>query len=121
MRYVFLSSLVLLMALGLFVACNSNEELISQSPSSKPGQAKPAQSPAQNPNVATNPSDSARRITAEELHKLWEKNDVLIVDTRNELSFKQSHIKGAILIPANEFSSRSGELPRDKMIATYCT
>jgi predicted sulfurtransferase len=76
---------------------------------------------AQSPKVATNPSDSARRITAEELHKLWEKNEVLIVDTRNEPSFKQSRIKGAILIPANEFATRSSELPRDKMIVTYCT
>jgi 3-mercaptopyruvate sulfurtransferase SseA len=121
MRYVFLSSLVLLMGLGLFVACNSNDQLLSQSPVTKTGQAKPAQAPTQNPNVATNPSDTARRITAEELHKLWEKNQVLVVDTRNEVSYKQSHIKGAILIPANEFSSRSSELPRDKMIATYCT
>jgi 3-mercaptopyruvate sulfurtransferase SseA len=121
MRYVFLSSLFLLMALGLFVACNSNEQLISQSPSTRTAQAKPGQSPTQNPNVATNPSDSARRITAEELHKLWEKNEVLVVDTRNEPSFKQSRIKGAILIPANEFATRNGELPRDKMIVTYCT
>jgi hypothetical protein len=121
MRYVLLSSLVLLMALGLFVACNSNEQLITQSPSSKTGLSKAGQSPAQTPIVATNPSDSARRITAEELHKLWEKHDVLVVDTRNELSFKQSHIKGAILMPANEFSSRSSELSRDKMIVTYCT
>jgi hypothetical protein len=120
MRYVFLSSLVLLMALGLFVACNSNEQLIAQSPANRTP-AKPSQSPAQSPNVATNPSDSARRITPEELHKLWEKNDVLVVDTRGEPAFKQSHIKGAILIPANEFSTRSSELPRDKMIVTYCT
>jgi len=120
MRYVFLSSLVLFMALGLFVACNSNEQLLSQSPSTN-ALPKPGQSPAQSPKVATNPTDSARRITAEELHKLWEKNEVLIVDTRNEPSFKTSRIKGAILIPANEFATRSSELPRDKMIVTYCT
>jgi 3-mercaptopyruvate sulfurtransferase SseA len=121
MRYVLLSSLVLLMTLGLFAACNSNDQLLTQSPASKTAQTKTGQAPSQSPQVATNPSDSARRITAEELHKLWEKNDVLVVDTRNEPSFKQSHIKGAILIPANEFATRSSELPRDKMIVAYCT
>ena len=115
MRYVFISCLVLLMALGLLVACNSNEHLLAQSPKPPSLKSTPA------PNVATNPSDAARRITAEELHALWEKNNVLVVDTRNEPAFKQSHIKGAVLIPTNEFPSRSGELPRDKMIVTYCT
>ena len=119
MRYVLISSLVLLMALGLMVACNSNEHLIAQSPKPTP---KTGQPPSQQtPQVATNPSDAARRITADELHKLWEKNEVLVVDTRNEPSYKQSHIKGAVLIPANEFANRSSELPRNKMIVAYCT
>jgi Rhodanese-like domain len=117
MRYVFISALVLLTAVGLFVACNSNEHLLTQSPNSNPKTVLPGSTP----HVATNPSDSARRITPEELHTLWEKNQVLIVDTRSEPAFKQSHIRGAILIPANDFASRSSELPRDKMIVTYCT
>ena len=117
MRYVFISALVLLTAVGLLVACNSNEHLLTQSPNSP---AKAGQ-PGSTPHVATNPSDSARRIAPEELHALWEKNQVLIVDTRSEPAFKQSHIRGAILIPANDFATRSGELPRDKMIVTYCT
>jgi 3-mercaptopyruvate sulfurtransferase SseA len=118
MRHVLISSFILVMALGFLVACNSNEHLITRSP--KPP-IKTVQPPSQTPNVATNPADAARRITAEELHALWEKKEVLVVDTRNEPSFKQSHIKGAILIPANEFANRSSELPRNKMIVTYCT
>jgi len=102
-------------AIGLFAACNSAEHLLTQTPSAQTKDAKPA------PAVAQNPSDAARRIKAEELHDLFEKGKVLIVDTRNEASYKQSHIKGAILIPAGEFATRTGELPRDKMIVTYCT
>ena len=102
-------------AVGLFAACNSAEQLITQTPSAKTKGATPA------PTTAQNPSDAARRIKAEELHDLFQKGKVLIVDTRNEASFKQSHIKGAILIPAGEFATRTGELPRDKMIVTYCT
>ncbi len=98
----------------LLLGCNSQEgsvtKLISQS-----------KSPTPLPQQVHNPADDARRITAEELYKMYEKNEVLIVDTRNDAAFKQGHIKGAILIPSNEVAARLGELPKDKFIATYCT
>jgi len=109
---------VLMTALGLLavlVACNSQE--------GNRGLGDRAQR-AQTPQTAQPPQnslDSARRITAEELHKLWQKDEVLIVDTRLEPAFKTGHIRGAILIPANEFDSRADELPKSKMIVTYCT
>jgi rhodanese-like protein len=113
MRKAFISLFASTAAIALLAACNSAEHLITQAPSAQTKDAKSAPTAA--------PSDGARRIKAEELHELFQKGKVLVVDTRNEASFKQSHIKGAILIPAGEFASRSGELPRDKMIVTYCT
>lgn len=107
--------------LAVLVACNSQE-------GSRPGSGSnpaPGNPPtAQTPRTAQPPQnslDSARRITAEELHKLWEKDEVLIVDTRNEPSFNAGHIRGSILIPSGEFASRADELPKSKMIVTYCT
>ena len=98
----------LMMAIGLLavlVACNSQEaNRGSGNTAQKTGTPQTAQQP--------NSVDNARRITAEELHKLWEKDEVLIVDTRNEPFFKQGHIRGSVLIPYNEFSSRADELPR---------
>ena len=91
------------------VACNSNETLLSQKPAN---QAAPPASP---------PADNARRITAEELHKLWEKNDVVIIDTRQEPAYKAERIKGSILIPAGTVLNHLAELPRNKLIAAYCT
>ena len=113
--------LSLLIAVGAVLwGCNSQEG--SANPGTKPivsintPQGQPtAQTPAHNP------TDDARRITAEDLHKLWETHEVVIVDTRNEATYNQSHIKGAILIPANEFATRINELPKNKFIATYCT
>ncbi|MGQ0763225.1 MAG: rhodanese-like domain-containing protein [Acidobacteriota bacterium] len=108
---------MLMMAIGMLavlVACNSQEgNRGSGNTAQKTGTPQAAQQP--------NSLDSARRITAEELHKLWQKDEVLIVDTRNEPSFKQGHIRGAILIPTGEFASRADELPKSKMIVTYCT
>jgi predicted sulfurtransferase len=90
-------------------ACNSNETLLSQKPINTT--APPASPPA----------DNARRITADELHKLWEKNDVMIIDTRAEVAFKQEHIKGSISMPTGTVLDHLNELPRNKLIAAYCT
>ena len=102
--------------LAVLVACNSQEAYRSGNPAQRT-QAPQTSPPAQAPNSTT----TARRITADELHRLWQKDEVLIVDTRLEPAFKQGHIRGAILIPTNEFASRADELPKSKMIVTYCT
>ena len=112
---------ILMMAIGLLavlVACNSQE--------GSRGSGNTAQKPqtprtSQNAQPSQNSLEGARRITAQELHNLWEKDEVLIVDTRNEEFFKQGHIRGSVLIPYNEFSSRADGLPKSKMIVTYCT
>ena len=102
--------------LAVLVSCNSQESNRSGNTAQKGPPPQAAQTaPHQNS------LNTARRITAEELHKLWQKDEVLIVDTRNEPSFKQGHIRGAILIPTGEFAARADELPKSKMIVTYCT
>ena len=111
MRVAVLLSFALIIAVAALTACNSHEAFIPQSPST----------PGQSPQPAQTPADNARRITAEELHKLWEKKDVLIIDTRGEPDFKASHIPGAILVPSNEVAAKIDELPRNKMIVAYCT
>src|SRR5438046_849572 len=80
---------------------------------------KSVQNPPAQPTEAPAPSDNARRINAEELHTLWEKNEVLIVDTRSDSVYHQEHIKGAILIPSNKVIAKVDELPRNKMVVTY--
>jgi 3-mercaptopyruvate sulfurtransferase SseA len=104
------------LSLGIIVtvaalACNSNETLLNQNPQSAGKASTPAPPPP----------DNARRITAEELHKLWEKNEVTLIDTRGEPAYKLEHIKGAILVPPGTVLSKLDQLPRDKMIVAYCT
>jgi predicted sulfurtransferase len=99
-------------ALGaVVIACNSNETLLSQNSRPANQTATPQQPPA----------DNARRISAEELHKLWETNEVLIIDTRAESAYKQEHIKGSISLPTGTVLQHVDELPRNKMIVAYCT
>ena len=109
MRNLILMFLVFIVGAGL-LACNSNETLISQAP-------RPASQSA----AATPPPDNARRMTAEELHKHFEANDVVIIDTRAEPAYKQEHIKGAILVPAGKMNEKFDQLPKGKLIVAYCT
>ena len=69
---------------------------------------------------APTPADGVRRVTVQELQNMANKNEVLIVDVRNEDAYNTGHIRGAKLIPLGEIDKRSGELPKDKLIVTYC-
>lgn len=112
MRLFIIVTLAVFMAAGALVACNSNETLLSQNPASPTPKAPPG---------AATPADNARRITAEEVHKLWEKNEVVIIDTRAEPAYRQEHIKGSISMPTGTVLQRIDELPKNKMIVAYCT
>ena len=65
--------------------------------------------------------DGVRRVTPAEARAAVEKGQAVIVDVRGEDSFKAGHVKGALWIPVNDIASRTNELPRGKMIITYCS
>jgi hydroxyacylglutathione hydrolase len=70
---------------------------------------------------AQSSGDGVRRLTPAEARAMVEKGQAIIVDVRGEDSYKAGHIKGALWINLNDIGARSGELPRDKMIITYCS
>ena len=113
MRSITLMTLATILSVIAFAACNSNETLISQNPQTPMNKTATPPPPP--------PSDNARRIKAEELHKLWEKNEVLIIDTRAESAYQEEHIKGSISMPTGTVLQRLDELPKNKMIVAYCT
>ena len=65
--------------------------------------------------------DGVRRITPAEAREAVAKGKAIIVDVRGEDSYNAGHIKGARWINLNDIGSRAGELPRDKIIITYCS
>jgi len=70
---------------------------------------------------ATGPAaGETRRITIPDTQAAIAAGNALIVDVRDESSYKTSHIKGAKNIPLSQFEQRAGELPKDKLIITYC-
>ena len=112
MRFVLFFVLIGLAVAGLS-ACNSKELIASQQPSSSPV--------ADQQKTPPPASDGAPRITAEELHDLWVKNQVLVIDTRAEEAYKLAHIKGSKSVPVSDFVAKMDQLPKDKKIVAYCT
>jgi 3-mercaptopyruvate sulfurtransferase SseA len=69
----------------------------------------------------SDPAAAARRIGAAEARQALAKGEAVLVDVRPKESYDAEHAQGAILIPLGEVAARSGELPQDKLIITYCT
>jgi len=66
-------------------------------------------------------ADGARRVTIPELEELMKNNEALVLDVRNQAMYDSGHIPGSRLIPSGEILNHVSELPRDKMIVTYCS
>lgn len=80
-----------------------------------------AQNTNTTPIVTTTPyPDGARRVTIKELESLMKDGKVFVVDVRTQDSFNEGHIPGSKLIPSGEILNHLKELPRDKLIVTYC-
>lgn len=65
--------------------------------------------------------EEARRIPVEEARKALTEGTAVLVDVRAAEAYRAEHAKGAISLPFNEVAARAGELPKDKLIITYCT
>jgi hypothetical protein len=97
-----------------------------QDPKPASGVTPPAAAPAP-PSAAAPAAPSAaaateaRRISAEEVRQALAKGKAVLVDVRSKDSYEASHAQGAISIPLAEIESRAGELPKNKLVVTYCT
>ena len=109
MRLLISMAMAVLVGVMALTACNSRE----QTP-------KGAKTAAQLPTPLP-AGDNVRRITPAELKDEIAKNDVVIIDVRGEPAYKQGHIKGSRQIPATEILAHVDELPKDKLIVTYCS
>ena len=65
--------------------------------------------------------ESARRISATEARQALAEGKAVLVDVRPKEAYDMSHAQGAISLPLSDLGSRIGELPKDKLVITYCT
>lgn len=120
MRLLVSLSAIVILALLALAGCNSKDKPGANSGTAAHTTGTTVQQP-QPQQPVTAPGDSARRITTVELNDALNKGEAIVVDVRGDAAFKQSHIKGAIVIPSNEIANHLSELPHDKLIVTYCS
>lgn len=107
MRHKFLLSLLVLVTTAILIACNGVDKVASQKKTEL------------SPEVTY--ADGARRITIPELEALMKNNEAVVIDVRTQAAYDAGHIPGSKLIPSGEILNHISELPRDKMIVTYCS
>jgi rhodanese-like protein len=108
-------ALIAIIVLGALVltSCNSAEQKPRTTASSAGGTAPSS--------AAQVFADGVRRVTPIELRDMLARNEAVVVDVRAEDAYNVAHIRGAKLIPELEVAQRSDELPKNKLIVTYCS
>ena len=97
---------------GLLLAMAASPAFAAPQPPSPP---PPPQAPA------APTQEEARRITGIEARQALAKGEAVLVDVRSKASYAEGHAEGALSIPLSDIGSRAGELPKDKLVITYCT
>lgn len=124
MRLFLSLSAAVCVALVALTACNSTDTKNGTANSRNGSLTNAPLSPSNQTATATATpvhGDGVKRVTKDELRAALDKGGALVVDVRPAQSYQQSHIKGAVHIPLEQVGARISELPRDKMIVTYCS
>jgi hypothetical protein len=86
---------------------------------------KPAPSltppPAAAPAAPPATQETARRISVDEARQAVTAGKAVLVDVRPKDAFDARHAQGALSVPLSDLGSRAGELPKNKLVITYCT
>ena len=107
MRLRFVYSVMILAVAIALTSCNAKDNIaVNPQPVATPETTHP---------------DGVRRVSTEELDALIKKGEAFLVDVRDQDSYDMGHIPDSRLIPAGEILNHVNELPRDKIIITYCS
>ena len=107
MTHRFISVFTILILALVFAGCHGKRATLAQT-----------QAPAPSP---TTPPDGARRVTIAEMEALVKDDKAVVIDVRSQDAYDAGHIPGAKLIPAFDILNHLKELPKDKLIVTYCS
>jgi 3-mercaptopyruvate sulfurtransferase SseA len=119
MRSLVLAAATLMVAVAVILAVSAahQREGATAAASQSSQQAKPSPQAQTQPT----PADGVRRVTVEELRAGLENGTAIVIDVRSEEAYKGAHIKGAIWIASNLIADRIKDLPKDKLVVTYCS
>jgi phage shock protein E len=64
--------------------------------------------------------DLAENLDPAAVEELYQRNDVVILDVREDFEYDAGHIPGAILVPLGQIPNRLDEIPKDKTVIAVC-
>jgi 3-mercaptopyruvate sulfurtransferase SseA len=124
MRYYFSSIAITVIGILIFTACQTN------APASETAKTNSVQTAGTN-TAKTPPTDSTPmqedplakvpRIALADAKKAFDEGNVVFIDTRAEVQYREQHVKGAINIPTEAFQTRFKEVPKGKKVIAYCS
>ena len=82
----------------------------------------PAAAPVQEANAPAQEAtaDLPVDIDAQTVESLRHRDDVVILDVRENSEFVEGHIPGAVLLPLGDIPANLGEIPKDKTVVAVC-
>ena len=122
MRLLLSLTAALCLGVAMLISAACNPEAYSGKSNTNAAQTPGvASAPPSVPSTPAQPADSVRRVTIDELKTMLAENKAVVVDVRGDAAYKAGHIKGSLMIPAAEIDKHVDELPKDKLIVTYCS
>lgn len=70
--------------------------------------------------TVVDPAELGDNVDVKTVNAIKDRDDVLVIDVREQWEYDEGHIPGVTLIPMNEISTRLNELPTDKEIVVTC-
>jgi 3-mercaptopyruvate sulfurtransferase SseA len=118
MRLFISTAAALVLCASALVACSPQD---GSAPAAKSAPATNGNTTAQTAKQTETPqAGETRRISIEETQKAITAGTAVVVDVRDEAAYKAGRVKSALNVPLQQFNDRAGELPKDKLIITYC-
>ena len=82
-----------------------------------PAAASEADAPAE---VADAPLDLPANIDVQTVSEIKDRDDVVVLDVREQWEYDEGHIPGVVHLPMNEVPARLDEIPTDQTVVLTC-
>ncbi len=104
----FILIVALLVAMALLAACGGQAA------------APVAEAPAAEAPATEAPLDLGPTVDVQTVADVKDRDDVFVIDVREQWEYDEGHIPGVTLIPMNSVPSRLDEIPKDKEVIVTC-
>lgn len=115
------AAILLCASVAIVVGCKAGDQAGSgRSTTLQAQSSQSANTSGAQPQPAASPTDGVERISIADARAAADEGRAVFLDVRSQTEFDRGHIKGAISLPKGQIPERSNQLPKGKLIITYC-